>query len=88
MSTEIGGRDFGYAYPAAQVAPWVAMIVANTFDTMLWLSSNWQTSILFALLLANLVRLVAVVEPVAEADQRPVSAPATANMSRKSATRS
>lgn len=88
MSSEIGGRDFGYVYPAAQVAPWVAMLVANTFDTMLWLSSNWQTSILFSLLLANLVRQVAVVEPVAEVDQRPVSAPATANMSRKSATRS
>jgi O-antigen ligase len=88
MSSEIGGRDFGYVHPAAQVAPWVAMLVANTFDTMLWLSSNWQTSILFALLLANLVRLVTVVELAAEADQRPASAPVTANMSRKSATRS
>jgi O-antigen ligase len=88
MSSEIGGRDFGYVYPAAQVAPWVAMLVANTFDTMLWLSSNWQTSILFALLLANLVRPVTFVESIAEESQRPAGAAAVANVSRKSATRS
>jgi O-antigen ligase len=87
MATEIGGGDFSFTYPAAQVAPWAAMLVANTFDTMLWLSSNWQTSILFALLLANLVRLIAEARPV-EAYQPVASAPAVANMSRKSATRS
>lgn len=40
---------------ALSLAPWVAMLVSNLFDTMLWLTSNWQTSILFALLLANVV---------------------------------
>jgi O-antigen ligase len=58
QAKEPGGRDFYFTYPAAQIAPWVAMLVANTFDTMLWLSSNWQTSILFALLLANLARQI------------------------------
>jgi O-antigen ligase len=41
------------------LAPWVAMLVSNSFDTMLWLTSNWQTSIVFALLLANVVRPLA-----------------------------
>jgi hypothetical protein len=36
----------------AALAPWVAMLVLNFFDTMLWWSSNWQTAILFALLIA------------------------------------
>lgn len=87
MATEIGGSDFAFSFPAAQVAPWVAMIVANTFDTMLWLSSNWQTSILFALLLANLVRLIAGAESI-HTDYLAASTPVVANMSRKSATRS
>ncbi len=87
MAAEIGGGDFSFTYPAPQVAPWVAMLVANTFDTMLWLSSNWQTSILFALLLANLVRLIAEARPAGDY-QPAASAPAVANMSRKSATRS
>ncbi|RMG91625.1 MAG: O-antigen ligase domain-containing protein [Chloroflexi bacterium] len=33
-----------------QIAPWVAMIVINQFDTMLWAGSNWQTGIMFGLL--------------------------------------
>ncbi len=37
------------------LAPWVAMLVINTFDTTLWLSGNWQTAILFALLAATTV---------------------------------
>ena len=53
-------RPGGYAvrYPAAlgpSLAPWVAMLVVNTFDTTLWLSGNWQTAILFALLAARAV---------------------------------
>ena len=53
-------RPGGYAvrHPAAlgpSLAPWVAMLVVNTFDTTLWLSGNWQTAILFALLAARVV---------------------------------
>ena len=53
-------RPGGYAarYPAAlgpSMAPWVAMLVINTFDTTLWLSGNWQTAISFALLAAHVV---------------------------------
>lgn len=36
------------------IIPWVAMIIINLFDTMLWWSSNWQTAVLFALLVAQL----------------------------------
>ena len=39
---------------AAQYAPWLAMIVISLFDTMLWVSSNWQTGILFALVAAHM----------------------------------
>lgn len=39
---------------AAAIAPWVAMLVIGFFDTTLWLTSNWQTAVLFALLAANL----------------------------------
>ncbi len=53
---------FAFRHAAAQLAPWVAMLVVNTFDTMLWLNSNWQTSILFALLVANLVQPIAQIE--------------------------
>lgn len=45
-------RRRGLALPGYTLAPWLAMIVLNLFDTMLWFSSNWQTAILFALLLA------------------------------------
>jgi hypothetical protein len=38
----------------AALAPWLAMLVLNFFDTMLWWSSNWQTAILFALLVATI----------------------------------
>ena len=53
-------RPGGYARrsraaPGPHLAPWVAMLVVNTFDTTLWLSGNWQTAILFALLAANIV---------------------------------
>jgi O-antigen ligase len=41
---------------AAAVAPWVAMLVIGLFDTTLWLTSNWQTAVLFGLLAANLMR--------------------------------
>lgn len=30
--------------------PWLGMIIINQFDTTLWLFSNWQTAVLFALL--------------------------------------
>ncbi len=39
--------------PAA-IAPWIAMLVIGLFDTTLWLTSNWQTAVLFGLLAANL----------------------------------
>jgi O-antigen ligase len=42
----------------AQLAPWVAMIVLNLFDTTLWLGENWQTALLFIVLAAHLVRPV------------------------------
>lgn len=41
---------------AAALPPWLAMLVINLFDTTLWWSSNWQTAILFGLLLACLAR--------------------------------
>lgn len=34
------------------LSPWVAMLLINQFDTMVWLSSNWQTAVLFALVVA------------------------------------
>ena len=37
-------------FSSAQLAPWVAMIIMNMLDTMVWWSSNWQTAVLFALL--------------------------------------
>jgi O-antigen ligase len=45
-------RPFRLSAPGPQLAPWVAMLVVNTFDTTLWLSGNWQTSLLFGLVLA------------------------------------
>jgi O-antigen ligase len=44
-----------YADLGPRLAPWVAMLVVNTFDTTLWLSGNWQTSFLFALVAARAV---------------------------------
>ena len=41
-----------YANLGPRLAPWVAMLVINTFDTTLWLSGNWQTSFVFALVAA------------------------------------
>jgi O-antigen ligase len=41
-----------YADLGPRLAPWVAMLVINTFDTTLWLSGNWQTSFVFALVAA------------------------------------
>jgi hypothetical protein len=43
---------------ASVIAPWLAMLVIGFFDTTLWLTSNWQTAVLFALLAANLTRPV------------------------------
>jgi O-antigen ligase len=40
---------------ARATAPWVAMLVIGLFDTTLWLTSNWQTAVLFGLLAANLM---------------------------------
>jgi len=40
----------------AGLPPWLAMLVINLFDTTLWWSSNWQTAILFGLLLARVSR--------------------------------
>lgn len=41
------------ALTSAQLAAWGAMIIMNMFDTMVWWSSNWQTAILFALLVVQ-----------------------------------
>ncbi len=38
------------------LAPWLAVIVIGFFDTTLWLTSNWQTAILFAIIAAQLSR--------------------------------
>jgi hypothetical protein len=46
-----------HEFPSA-IAPWLAMLVIGFFDTTLWLTSNWQTAVLFALLAANLSRPV------------------------------
>ena len=40
--------------PWSQLAPWSAMLVIGLFDVTLWLTTHWQTAILFALLLAHL----------------------------------
>lgn len=40
----------------AGLPPWLAMLIINLFDTTLWWSSNWQTAILFGLLLAGVSR--------------------------------
>lgn len=37
----------------SQLAPWSAMLVIGLFDVTLWLTTHWQTAILFALLLAH-----------------------------------
>lgn len=39
---------------ATALAPWVGMLVIGLFDTTLWLTSNWQTAVLFGLLMTNL----------------------------------
>jgi hypothetical protein len=41
--------------PAALV-PWLAVLIIGFFDVTLWLTSNWQTALLFALIAANLSR--------------------------------
>ena len=50
---QVGAKVYGLSL--IHISPWVAMLVVNTFDTTLWLSGNWQTAILFALLAANIV---------------------------------
>lgn len=44
-----------YQRAATGLAPWVAVIVVNQFDTTLWLNGNWQTAILFALAASHAV---------------------------------
>ncbi len=39
--------------PAA-VAPWLALLFIGLFDITLWLTGNWQTAVLLALIAANL----------------------------------
>lgn len=38
----------------SQLAPWVAMLIIGLFDVTLWLTTHWQTAILFGLFLAHL----------------------------------
>jgi O-antigen ligase len=63
------GTAHRYAEIGPRLAPWVAMMVINTFDTTLWLSGNWQTSFLFALVEARAVascQLPVVSKPVGQ----------------------
>ena len=36
------------------LAPWIAVLIIGLFDLTLWLTGNWQTSIIFAFIVANL----------------------------------
>lgn len=38
----------------SQLAPWVAMLIIGLFDVTLWLTTHWQTALVFGLLLAHL----------------------------------
>lgn len=38
----------------AGLAPWLAVLIIGFFDITLWLTSNWQTAVLFAFIAANL----------------------------------
>ena len=48
---------------AAQLAPWIAMIIIGLFDVTLWLTGHWQTAIVFGLLLAHLQKPLYSEEP-------------------------
>lgn len=37
-----------------QIGIWLAMLLMSQFDTMLWVSSNWQTAVLFALIASSM----------------------------------
>lgn len=43
---------------------WLAMLVVNLFDTTLWWGGNWQTAILFGLLLAHVHRPLSALRPL------------------------
>jgi O-antigen ligase len=36
------------------LAPWIAVLIIGLFDLTLWLTGNWQTSVIFAFIVANL----------------------------------
>ena len=36
------------------LSPWIAVLIIGLFDLTLWLTGNWQTSIIFAFIVANL----------------------------------
>ncbi len=36
------------------LAPWIVVIIIGLFDLTLWLTGNWQTSVIFAFIVANL----------------------------------
>jgi hypothetical protein len=57
-SGELRGTQEESSRFASAIAPWLAVLVIGFFDTTLWLTSNWQTAVLFALLVANLTRPV------------------------------
>ncbi len=49
----------------AGVAPWIAVIIIGIFDTTLWLTSNWQSALMFGVIAANLsVSVIARQKPV------------------------
>lgn len=35
---------------ASGIAPWLLLVIVNQLDTTLWISGNWQTALLFALI--------------------------------------
>lgn len=39
-----------------QLGLWLAMLLMSQFDTMVWVSSNWQTAVLFALMAVQMAR--------------------------------
>lgn len=53
-----------YLVTLSQLAPWIAMLIIGLFDVTLWLTTHWQTAILFGLLLAHLNHSLSVLVPI------------------------
>lgn len=50
---------------AGALSPWLVMLVVNQLDTTLWVTSNWQTAILFALVAGTYVNHRGQISPAA-----------------------